>query len=284
MMSTQQKAWLALATGVFAISTSPIIVKLAGIPGTSTAFYRVFIGCLVLIPWFLLHKPTLPRGRALWAIVAGGLFFGVDLVLWNESLLRAPATSATLMANNAPLWVGLASMFIFKERLTRYYWIGLALAMSGMVVVAGGDLQLNPADMQGIILALGASICYAGYLLSTRQARHSMNTVTFMVWSLAIASLVILPFAIGLEAPLWGFDLSTWILIIVLGLFAQTIGWLAINYALGHLPASITSVTLLGQVIIAAMLAVPLLGEPIRGSQIIGGVLIISGIILVNRR
>lgn len=283
-MSTQQKAWLALATGVFAISTSPIIVKLAGIPGTSTAFYRVFIGCLVLIPWFLLHKPTLPRGRALWAIVAGGLFFGVDLVLWNESLLRAPATSATLMANNAPLWVGLASMFIFKERLTRYYWIGLALAMSGMVVVAGGDLQLNPADMQGIILALGASICYAGYLLSTRQARHSMNTVTFMVWSLAIASLVILPFAIGLEAPLWGFDLSTWILIIVLGLFAQTIGWLAINYALGHLPASITSVTLLGQVIIAAILAVPLLGEPIRGSQIIGGVLIISGIILVNRR
>ncbi|MEY3990671.1 MAG: hypothetical protein RI985_1752, partial [Chloroflexota bacterium] len=150
-MSTHQKAWLALVTGVFAISTSPIIVKLAGVPGTSTAFYRVFIGCLVLIPWFLLHKPTLPKGKALWAIIAGGLFFGVDLVLWNESLLRAPATSATLMANNAPLWVGLASMFIFKENLTRNYWIGLALAMIGMVVVAGGDLQLNPDDLNGII-------------------------------------------------------------------------------------------------------------------------------------
>lgn len=283
-MSTLQKAWLALITGVFAISTSPIIVKLADVPGTTTAFYRVFIGCLVLIPWFVLHKPTLPKGNALWAIIAGGLFFGVDLVLWNESLLRAPATSATLMANNAPLWVGLASMFIFKEQLTRNYWIGLALAMVGMVVVAGGDLQLNPDDLNGIILALGASFCYAGYILSTRQARGSMDTVTFMVWSLAIASLVILPFAIGLEAPLWGFSTTTWILIIVLGLFAQTIGWLAINYALGHLPASITSVTLLGQVVIAALLAVPLLGEPIRESQIIGGLLIIGGIILVNRR
>jgi drug/metabolite transporter (DMT)-like permease len=283
-MSIQQKAWLALITGVFAISTSPIIVKLAGIPGTSTAFYRVFIGCLVLIPWFLLHKPTLPKGKALWAIIAGGLFFGVDLVLWNESLLRAPATSATLMANNAPLWVGLASLFIFKEQLTRNYWIGLALAMLGMVVVAGGDLQLNPTDLTGIILALGASFCYAGYILSTRQARGSMDTVTFMVWSLAIASLVIVPFAVWLEAPLWGFSTTTWMLIIALGLFAQTIGWLAINYALGHLPASITSVTLLGQVIIAALLAVPLLGEPIRESQIIGGLLIIGGIILVNRR
>jgi drug/metabolite transporter (DMT)-like permease len=283
-MSTHQKAWLALITGVFAISTSPIIVKLAGVPGTSTAFYRVFIGCLVLIPWFMLHKPTLPTGKALWAIIAGGLFFGVDLVLWNESLLRAPATSATLMANNAPLWVGLASMFIFKEQLTRNYWIGLALAMVGMVVVAGGDLQLNPADLNGIILALGASFCYAGYILSTRHARGSMDTVTFMVWSLAIASLVILPFAVALDAPLWGFSTTTWVLIIILGLFAQTIGWLAINYALGHLPASITSVTLLGQVVIAALLAVPLLGEPIRESQIVGGLLIIGGIILVNRR
>lgn len=283
-MSTHQKAWLALVTGVFAISTSPIIVKLASVPGTSTAFYRVFIGCLVLIPWFFLHKPTLPTGKALWAIVAGGLFFGVDLILWNESLLRAPATSATLMANNAPLWVGLASLFIFKEQLTRNYWIGLALAMIGMVVVAGGDLQLNPDDLNGIVLALGASFCYAGYILSTRQARGSMDTVTFMVWSLAIASLVILPFAVWLDAPLWGFSGTTWILIIILGLFAQTIGWLAINYALGHLPASITSVTLLGQVVIAALLAVPLLGEPIRESQIIGGLLIIGGIILVNRR
>ena len=58
----------------------------------------------------------------------------------------------------------------------------------------------------------------------------------------------------------------------------------SINYALGHLPAPITSVVLLGQVVLAAILAVPILGEPIRPSQMIGGLFILGGIYIVNRR
>ena len=72
--------------------------------------------------------------------------------------------------------------------------------------------------------------------------------------------------------------------ILFLGIFTQTIGWIAINYALGHLPAPITSVMLLGQVVLAALLAVPLLGEPIGASQLIGGAFILGGIVLVNRK
>ena len=279
-----RRAWLALILGLCAISASPIIVKLAGVPGTTSAFYRVFIGFVVLAPWLWRRRTPLPQGRVRWAIIAGGVFFGIDLVLWNESLLRAPATSATLMANNAPLWVGLAAMLIFKERLTRFYWIGLAIAMAGMAVVTQGDLQINPNDALGLWLAAGASICYAGYLTSTGKARSGTDTVTFMVWSLLIASIVILPFAYWLQTPLWGFGWQSWAYIIGLGLFSQVIGWLAINYALGHLPASITSVTLLGQVVIAALLAVPLLNEPIRLSQIIGGICIVIGILIVGRR
>ena len=283
MDTTLRRAWIALVLGIIAISISPIIVKLAGVPGTTSAFYRVFIGCLVLIPVALQRRRALPTGQVRWAVVAGGLFFGIDLIFWNESLMRAPATSATLMANNAPLWVGLAALLIFRERLTRYYWLGLALAMLGMVVVMRGDLQINPDDAFGLLLAAGASVCYAGYLTSTGQARTGTDTITFMVWSLAIAAVTILPVALWLGVPLWGFSWQSWGYLLLLGLLSQTVGWIAINYALGHLPASITSVTLLSQVIIAAVLAVPLLGEPIRLSQVIGGALIIVGIITVGR-
>lgn len=283
MDTTLRRAWIALLLGIIAISISPIVVKLAGVPGTTSAFYRVFIGCLVLIPVALQRRQHLPSGRVRWAVIAGGLFFGIDLIFWNESLMRAPATSATLMANNAPLWVGLAALLLFRERLTRFYWIGLGLAMIGMVVVTQGDLQVNPDDAFGLLLAAGASVCYAGYLTSTGQARSGTDTITFMVWSLAIATLTILPFALWLNVPLWGFTVQSWGYLLLLGLLSQTVGWIAINYALGHLPASITSVTLLSQVIIAALLAVPLLGEPIRTSQIIGGALIIVGIITVGR-
>jgi len=72
--------------------------------------------------------------------------------------------------------------------------------------------------------------------------------------------------------------------LIGLGVVSQVGGYLAITYALGHLPATVTSVGLLGQAPLTALLAIPLLGEPLSASQIIGGVLVLAGIYVVNRR
>ncbi len=283
-MTSTQKAWIALVSGAIIISTSPIVVKLTDIPGTSSAFYRVFIGCISLLPWLLIRRPVVPRGTAMWGVIAAGAFFAIDLVFWNESLMQAPAATASLLANSAPLWVGLGASYLFREQLTRRYWIGLAVALIGMIIVAQNAFAVTPQDIPGMFLAMGASICYAGYILSTRHARGGVDTATFMIWSLAIASIIILPIALFLGKPLWGFSQLSWGYLIFLGIFTQTLGWLAINYALGHLPAPITSVVLLGQVVLAALLAVPILGEPIRTSQIIGGIFILGGIYIVNRR
>ena len=283
-MTSIQKAWLALVSGAIIISTSPIVVKLTDIPGTSSAFYRVFIGCISLLPWLLIRRPVVPRGPAMWGVIAAGAFFAIDLVFWNESLMQAPAATASLLANSAPLWVGLGASYLFREQLTRRYWIGLSVALVGMLIVAQNAFAVTPQDVPGMLLAMGASVCYAGYILSTRHARGGVDTATFMIWSLAIASIIILPIALFLGKPLWGFSQLSWGYLIFLGIFTQTLGWLAINYALGHLPAPVTSVVLLGQVVLAALLAVPILGEPIRTSQIIGGLFILGGIYIVNRR
>jgi len=220
----------------------------------------------------------------MWGVIAAGAFFAIDLVFWNESLMQAPAATASLLANSAPLWVGLGASYLFREQLTRRYWIGLSVALAGMVIVAQNAFAVTPQDIPGMLLAMGASVCYAGYILSTRHARGGVDTATFMIWSLAIASLIILPIALVLGKPLWGFSQLSWGYLIFLGIFTQTLGWLAINYALGHLPAPVTSVVLLGQVVLAALLAVPILGEPISTSQIIGGLFILGGIYIVNRR
>ena len=67
------------------------------------------------------------------------------------------------------------------------------------------------------------------------------------------------------------------------GLVSQLAGYLAISYALGYLPASIVSPTLLGQPVLTALLAVPLLNESIGWAQVAGGALVLAGIWFINR-
>jgi drug/metabolite transporter (DMT)-like permease len=92
---------------------------------------------------------------------------------------------ATLLANNAPLWVGLAAWLFFHERLTANYWLGLAVAMIGMVLIVGVSGSLFTGSGLGNLLAIGASVLYAAYLLTTQRVRARMDTTTFMLLSMA---------------------------------------------------------------------------------------------------
>jgi drug/metabolite transporter (DMT)-like permease len=72
--------------------------------------------------------------------------------------------------------------------------------------------------------------------------------------------------------------------LIGLGLIPQFIGWLSINYAMGYLPATQVSVTLLGQPIVTAILGIIFLKEALSPADIIGGLMVLTGIYLVNQR
>jgi drug/metabolite transporter (DMT)-like permease len=83
--------------------------------------------------------------------------------------------------------------------------------------------------------------------------------------------------------PLLGYPPETYLNLVAVALLAQVGGWLAINYALGHLRASLIAPTLLGQPVITALLAVPLLGQSLSAVQVLGGLLVLSGIYIVHR-
>jgi len=277
-------AYLALVAGVVCIGCSAIFVKLAAVPGTASAFYRVFVAGIILVPWWLLTRPSYPSTRDLVLILAGGIFFALDLVLWNSGLLLTSAATATLLANNAPIWVGLGVLVIFHEHLSLYYWAGLIIAMVGMALIVGGDAWRQLSFNRGDLLAIGASLFYAAYLLTTERVRSRVDTLTFMTLSVASCIGSLFPMSLLLGVPLTGYSHQTWVALIGLGLVSQLGGWLAISYALGHLSAAPVSVGLLGQAVVTALLSMPLLGEYLSGNQVIGGVLVLAGIYLVNRQ
>lgn len=283
-----QRAYLALAVGILCIGLSAIWVKLAAVPGPVSGFYRVLTAALVLAPWWLSKRADspahhLPAGRTLGLAVLGGVFFGLDLALWNTALLITSAAQATLLANNAPLWVGLGAMLFFRERLPGLYWLGLALGLAGMALVARPAGASGFSLDTGSLLAIASSVMYAGYLLTTQRVRRSTNTLTFMTVSVVSSTLLLLALNVLLGQPLTGYPLQSWLALLGLGLVSQLGGWLAINYALGVLPATRVSVTLLGQVVVTTLLAVPLFGEIPTAMQFVGALMIMGGIYTVLR-
>jgi drug/metabolite transporter (DMT)-like permease len=110
-----------------------------------------------------------------------------------------------------------------------------------------------------------------------------MDTPPSLWVASATGTVLLLAFILATGQALGGYTLNAYMALLGLGLISQLVGWLAINYALGHMPASVVSVTLLAQPILTALFAVPLLSESLEAHQIAGGLIALGGIFLVNR-
>jgi len=279
------RAYVALALGVIAISFTAIFTKWAAMPGVPAGVCRMATAAVALTIALVVRtrgKAVLPRGGLKWGLL-GGLVFALNLALLYTALETTAAATATLLDNTAPIWVGLGAVAFFGERLTMRYWAGLGLALAGAAVVTGlwaeGGARLQP----GVAFAAAGAIFYAGYLLVTQRARQQLDTLTYL-WLLAVvAAIALFAASLLLGMPLGGYAARSYLSLVAVGLISQTAGWLLINYALGHVPASAAVVVLLAQPVITGLLSIPLLGEALAARQIAGGALILSGIYLCLR-
>jgi len=277
-------AYLALGIAILSLSLSAIFVRWANAPGVVTGFYRMAIPVILLAWPFFRHIKTkggLPQ-QGLQVAALGGLFFAGDLALWATGVVLSGATNPTLLANTAPLWVGLGAFLFFRERLNRRFWAGLSLAMAGAVVILGLDsLRANSFGV-GTLLGLLSGLFYGGYFLVTQRGRETLDSLTYF-WPAAVSSTVaLLILAAVLHQPLTGYSFFTFLNFLALGVVSQSFGYLALNYALGYLPASVVAPTMLGQPVVTAILARPLLGETLSLWQVLGGLAVLTGIYAVH--
>ena len=284
-VESRAAAYLALVAGIVCIAWSAIFVRWTDIPGPASAFYRMLIPAVVLLPTFATNRKREHIDGRTWLIIGlGGLFFALDLALYNTAILRTSAANATLLGNNTPIVVGLLTWMVFRRRPQPAFWVGLVLAISGSLVILWSDLARHAPFGVGDIMALGAAACFAVYLLATEKVRTTISTLTFLRLSMIATTLVLLllNFAMGisLRVP----HRHTWWALFGLGLVSQLGGYLALTYALGHLPATITSISLLTQGPLTAAMAAVLLGEPLTLPQIAGGALVLFGVGLAHRQ
>ncbi|MFM1768528.1 MAG: hypothetical protein RJA22_1057 [Verrucomicrobiota bacterium] len=201
-----------------------------------------------------------------------------DLALWHWSLHLTTAANSTLLGNLAPVLVAVAAWRFLGEQLTRGFLAGLVLALLGAGLLVGRSLDFDRHLLRGDLLAVSTALFYAAYLLSVKVLRRRFSSATILAWS----GLVSAP-GFAVVAGLTGETLlptgpGGWGILVALALVCHVGGQWLIGYGMGHLPASLSSLSLLIQPVVATLLAWPLLGEAIGPAQLAGGTAILLGI------
>lgn len=262
-----------------------MFVRWAEAPGTITGFYRLLFSTIILTPLFVREnnqRDSIGIKNLAFPIL-GGLFTAFDFTFWNTSVKYTTAANATLLGNTAPLWVALFAFFFLRENLQRTFWFGLILALTGAALVMGIDFAGQFTIGIGDLMASSAAVFYASYQLVTQRGRKHIDPFRY-IWLVGIsATFFIFIINLVLGNAFTGYSTQTWLVFLATAVVSQTIGYFSISYALGYLPASIVAPSLIGQPILTALLAIPLLDETPAPIQWVGGALALAGIYIVNQ-
>jgi drug/metabolite transporter (DMT)-like permease len=284
---SQRFALTALILGGAAIGGSPIFVRLSEVGPMATAFWRV---ALALIPIFIFSvikgKNAGPKPEKLadyGMLILPGVILAADLAAWHLSITMTSVANATLLANLAPVFVTIIGLLFFRTAVSRLFVLGLALALAGVVILKGGPAAFGNGDLRGDGVAIIAAVFYAGYILAIGRLRSRFDTVRIMLWSTASAAVCVFPLGFFFESQMLPATAYGWAMVVGLAFISHASGQVAIAYALAYLPAAFSSLTLLLQPVVAAILAWGLLNEAIGPMQAIGGLVVLAGIMIARR-
>ena len=274
-----------MVVGVVAISTSPILIRLAAVPALALAFWRCLAGAAVLAPFARRGRAGgLARGD-LALLGAAGVFLAAHFALWNASLALTSVGAATTLVSCTPLFVGIGARFL-GEAPGRRTWAGIALATVGAVVIGvsdalagpvAGDQATGASGLLGDVLAFAGAAAVAVYLLIGRVMRQRLPVSTYAASVYGTAAAVLLPACLLTGSSLGGYAAGSWLAVAGVVIGPQLLGHTVFNSLLTSVSATVVSVVLLIEPVGATALAWLLFHELPAAGFWVGAPLVLAG-------
>ena len=241
-----------LIVGAVLISFSGVWVETAHVPPTVSAFYRLFFGCLFLIPASIIRREFAVKSLKKYLIVTlSGLFFALDLYCWHKSIHYIGPGLATILGNFQVFGLTLVGILFFREKLRIVFVLSLPLAMLGLYLIIGINWDILGSEYKtGIYYGLATAACYIGYLLTLRQLQSDRKDAShffYMMLVSATAALFLGGFMVIKDYSFAIPDTQSLLSLGALGFFSQFAGWVMIANAMPHIQASRTGLILLLQ-------------------------------------
>jgi drug/metabolite transporter (DMT)-like permease len=277
-----------LFIGAALISLSPVWVKLVDVSATTSGFYRVAIGGVALTLYLLLSKQRVRFSRKIWfVLLAGAVFFALDLWFWHRSIQYIGPGLATLLANFQVFIMTAFGVIVLREAPRLMQLMAIPLAFVGLTLIVGLDWVALPRDYRlGVIYGLATAVVYASYLLSLRRARKDaqQRIPSREIAVISLVSAVIL----GLSALVEGESLAVSTIDDALwlgayGLLSHSVGTMFIASSLPHVSTTQAGVALLLQPTLSFVWDVLFFARPLTPKELLGAMVALIAIYLGSR-
>jgi len=280
----ERPAWR-LATGAMLLGFAPIMVRASASPPTTTAFYRMLLGGLMLLSYLAITRCSiLVRKQILFALFASGFVFAFDLFFWHRSIHLVGPGLATLLAGFQVFIMAFVGIAWFGERFRWQLAVAIPAGLAGVALIIGVEWSaLTPQYQIGVAFGLTTAVTYSIYLLTMRWARSNASTGTTPIAEVAWMSLA----CAGVLASLTGvtgesLEISTgneMFLLAGYALLAQ-MGLVIISSSLNKVPTSLIGLLLLLEPIFAYIWELLIFGRPVSVLEAFGVVLALFAIYL----
>lgn len=273
--------YVMLIVAVVAVSFSSIFTKLSDAPPLVIATYRLGLAELILMPVALAigWRELRQLNRHDLALSLGaGAFLALHFMSWISSLKYTSVASSVVLVTIQPIFVVAGSYLFLKERVGYKALLGGGLAVIGAVLIGASDFRVGGRALFGDALALGGAVFVAAYFLIGRRLRQRLSLMPYVFLIYGISSLILALTCLFSRIPLFPYSPRNWLLFLGLALIPTVLGHTIFNWALRYVKASLVSISILGEPIGTIFLAGIFLGEAPTWLQIVGGVLILTGL------
>jgi drug/metabolite transporter (DMT)-like permease len=279
-------AYIGILIAVFTVSWASIFIRWCGdTPALVISFYRMFWSAFILLGYQLIVKPrSLQLNRLLSKnlklYILAGILLAFHFGSWIASIQLTKISHSLVLESTHPVFALLLSPLILKEKGSWYAVVAAILTFIGVMIIAGQDLFALDGKFLGDALALAGAIFVTLYMLIARHQREKIELIPYLivVYSTAALTLLILVLAAGYN--LFDYSLQIHGIMILLAIIPTGIGHSLINWAARKIPVYKVNFSILGEPVIASVLAYFIFAEKPYGFFYLGASFILLGIFL----